>query len=267
MRMQHPSRLDNSCHVDPVLIDDLVIKTGLIDELRIEYDKTISAYAMSRNEKLFKVPQVREFDVGRARLVLERFRNARPIWHKLIKDENPCDILFSIGEVVAHIHSEFDIPNELKVPHYLRFTSSTDEVVVLHGDLWLSNILFDESDESLVVVDWSMCPWVDMDATVGSRYIDIATLCISLFTPPKRAFFKSAYDAEIYVRCFLEGYSYNSDISLNELYKSTGPALTVLTKMYSESIKGRLSISKRCYTKVCHNCARKYFERAKRAVN
>lgn len=264
MRMKHPSRKDSVRTSDPIISKEEVTKFGSIETLETEYIKTLSAYELSKTHPSLNVPGVKRLDRKNAQLVIEKIESAVPVWHKILSNDEAEGILFTIGEVVSFIHANYDIPNASKTYHYLRFSSSANEMVVLHGDLWLSNIL--AADGKLFVIDWSMCPWVDVDATVGSRYLDIGILCLSLFTPPKRALFSRNYNIESYMHSLFDGYCVHNNISKAELHQNTSRSVEILVEMYKNSMGSDASALKRCYTKYRHRKANKYFQSASTLV-
>ena len=162
---------------------DIVIKTDAVPLMRVEVEKNIRAYEISKRCGLFRVPRVLEFDDKKGVAVFERLREIQPIRDTLADGSDENSTLLTLARSLSVIHKELVLPNEMKITLPPELDSKNTEVFI-HGDLNVHNVFVGPASGQISILDWQMTKMHGGNATYGSRYFDLAWFINSLFYRP-----------------------------------------------------------------------------------
>jgi tRNA A-37 threonylcarbamoyl transferase component Bud32 len=157
-------------------LGDIARKSGDASLLRVEAEKSRLAALVGSNSGLFRVPNILQFDEKSGTLDFERIRSLvtfSSFVSQNFADSNVVELTARAGRALARIHLDLRLNDAMQHPLPNDWMTSLAENVFIHGDLTANNICVDESDMSLVVVDWSAAPMVGRRATLGPRGFDV----------------------------------------------------------------------------------------------
>lgn len=166
--------------------DDAVVKVQAPSASRRERLRTLAGRKVGQETGLFMVPEIVSFDDARGEIVFERLH--LPKLREVLSDRGRgMEVLGRAGKVLAAIHGRME-PGEgaSRTVAGALGASAQRDLVPLHGDFVVFNILFVPDSDRMVVIDWANADWIDVDADLGAPEIDIAVFLISLFH--RRAF-------------------------------------------------------------------------------
>jgi hypothetical protein len=86
-----------------------------------------------------------------------------------------------IGRGVAAFHDNISRDVSLFAPLPDPWLANEEELVLLHGDLNVQNVLVDMQNWSPVILDWSITPRLGIEGTLGPREFDLAWFVRSMF--------------------------------------------------------------------------------------
>jgi hypothetical protein len=158
---------------------DVVIKSGPVEQLRIEAAKMQRAHAIAQDCGLFQVPQVRDFDETKGQVVMERIPDISRITDRLAFIRGSEPLVSRVGQCLAVIHQNLRLPQEMKyeVTSYL---AGPEPHVFFHGDFGLDNICLSRQG-TLVILDWQTSQLHGGYGTYGSCYFDMTWFLTNLF--------------------------------------------------------------------------------------
>lgn len=194
---------------------NVVIKTGTPELMRIEVEKTRRAYEISKQCRLFQVPEVLDYDEPAGTAKFEFLRDIQTL-REVIAAGIPIDSLIQkLGHSLAVIHRELTLPIDMRIPLQKDFCLPGSEVF-LHGDLGLRNVCVNAKDSQVVILDWRTTVKLGEYATYGSRYYDLMWFVYNLFYRPIG---RSRYDAllpaaplgEVFLRAYFSKTDYDYD--------------------------------------------------------
>jgi len=210
------TQLANKPHLE--FTENSVIKFGPPAAIAVEAAKLRSAHELGRSSGLFRAPRLLSHDANTGRLEQERvfgFKNLQtlaaygPANHSLWQ---------RIGAILGLLHNEFVPQNCPPAAMPSDWQLKEDRQVWLHGDFNLDNVCYIESNDTILVTDWSLTPLLEGICTQGPASFDVAWLVKSLFFLPCRMGFPRNI-AEKSDR-FLAGYTCKSQVSLSYDYWS-----------------------------------------------
>lgn len=190
-------------------------KTVPHDQIEHEIEMNRLAYKSSSE---FKVPEVLKVDLDKGELEFELIKNARTIREVFIEKSKLgafrtnapllTELFVRLGKSLATIH-RFD-PNDDRItvrrfPDSFFSDSFKTREVVLHGDFTLSNTLFDEETNDLIVLDWNISTFFNFSANYGPAYWDVSYLICSLFFASPATLFSYKMRETLALK-FLSGY-------------------------------------------------------------
>jgi len=186
---------------------DVARKRGPADRLEVEAAKTPRAAFVGARTRRFHVPAVVRFDAATGVLETERVHGFVSLMQlALRRDPHLVDICRRVGEAVAALHADLQLPDALRLPLPATIPSDPAEECFLHGDLNGSNVGYDPATDRIVIVDWSAAHALGVAATFGSRYFDILWFALFFFRfRPGTAL--RGWSPERWVDAFLEGYA------------------------------------------------------------
>ena len=164
--------------------EDTVTKTDVPAIMRVEVEKTRRASEIGKVSGVFRVPRVLDFDEDAGVAVFERLHGIQPA-EAMVQSQAQGEFLsVKLGAALAVIHKELQLPGDMVrlVPPQFGWPGGD---VFLHGDLSTSNVCFDESDASIVILDWQMTGMLGGRATYGTRYFDLLWYVTNLIYRPK----------------------------------------------------------------------------------
>ncbi len=159
--------------------NDVVIKSGPVDELRVEAAKTEQAYAIAQECGLFRVPLVKDLDETRGRIVFERITDIQRITRQIAFGRDNEPLISRLGQCLAVIHQRLRLPADMMIP-LVPTVTGPEPHVFLHGDFGLDNISI-SSRSQLVIFDWQTSRLHGGRATYGTCYFDLAWFLTNLF--------------------------------------------------------------------------------------
>lgn len=166
-----------------------VIKWGPPEAIAVEAAKTRRACELGRSSGLFRAPRVLAHDVAAGRLEQERMYGYHDLQRLAAYGRADHPLWERIGAILAVIHDQLEpegcpagkLPSEWAAPE--------DREVWLHGDFNLVNLCYLESDNTVLVIDWSLSPMLAGACTRGPACLDMAWFLRSLFFLPCRMVF------------------------------------------------------------------------------
>jgi hypothetical protein len=203
--------------------------------------RTDAGRVVAQQTGLFLVPEIVSFDDSRGEIVFERLNltGIRPV---LSDGSRSMGLAGRVARVLAAIHG-------LMKPDESATTTSAGEagisphrdVVPLHGDFGMSNVLYLHSSDRLVVIDWSNADWIGIRADLGAPEIDVAIFLRSLFHRSVLDRTPAVHRHNV-ARHFLATYAsvspHGLDVaSLTAFMGATGPAFIQLTRRYKGALR------------------------------
>lgn len=159
--------------------NDVVIKSGPVDAMRVEVAKTERAHAIGQECGLFRVPQVKDFIEAKGQIVFERIPDIQRITQRIAFGCDNEPLIARIGECLAVIHQRLRLPSDITI-RLRPALIGPEPHVFLHGDFGLDNICISNSNK-LVIVDWQTSKLHGGRATYGTCYFDLTWFLTNLF--------------------------------------------------------------------------------------
>ncbi len=191
---------------------DRVIKTAAPELIRVEIEKTKRAYKIAENCGLFRVPKVLEFDEHNGVAVFELLQ-MRPVRKGVPWGDPWLDFARHMGTLLAIIHRELVLPEEMRIPLPPEFAYPSDEVF-LHGDLSVNNICVGKNWPPIIVIDWQMTPLYGGKATYGTRYYDILWFIHNIINNPSFKYILNN-SVQTIINTFMQFYFYEAGLKYN----------------------------------------------------
>ena len=194
------------------------------DKFRCELQMNKEARKLTLNNGLFEVPDIKfadaenyviEFELIKDIKMLRAFFITNAKFGALSKEKSLLYNLFNrIGKALSLIHNigqNFDDDSKKTFPKDFFHSKFEKDLVFIHGDFTLSNILYNENSNNLYIIDWSTSPVFDFSANFGPRYWDLSFFVSSLFYFSVSTIF--SYQLRIsLLKEFLAGYLFEKDI-------------------------------------------------------
>jgi len=149
-----------------------VSKKGDPTLMRVEVEKCRRASEIGRDCKLFRVPQVLDYDESNGVAIFERINGIKPIKNAVSWGDEYAALAEILGSSLAIIHENLTLPNEMIVPLPSQLTFPGCDVFI-HGDLSVYNVCVEKDWPPIVILDWQMTRMHGGKATYGTRYFDL----------------------------------------------------------------------------------------------
>jgi len=199
------------------IYDDVVIKTGVPDLMRIEVEKTRRAHKISKQCGLFRVPKVLDFDESKGIAKFEFVRDIQTLREVIGAGSSVDSFMDKFGQSLAVIHRLLTLPDGMRVPLPKDYCLAGTEVF-FHGDLGLRNICVNANDPQVVLLDWRTSIKLCESASYGSRYFDLMWFVYNLFYRPiNRTRYRSSIPAAPLAETFLRAYFRTTDYGYDHL--------------------------------------------------
>ncbi|MEA2725011.1 MAG: hypothetical protein QOH59_2782 [Gemmatimonadales bacterium] len=162
---------------------DIIVKTQQPGASRRERLRTLAGRMVGEQTGLFVVPEIVDFDDSRGEIAFGRL----PLTglHQALSDtDRSVEMAGRAAEVLAAIHGLMHHPEDAKTYPGGMGISPGRDLVPLHGDFGLTNVLYLPAPDRIAVIDWSNAEWTGIDADLGAPEIDVGVFLISLFHRP-----------------------------------------------------------------------------------
>ncbi|MBU1054479.1 MAG: phosphotransferase [Proteobacteria bacterium] len=196
------------------LYENTVKKKDEPSLLRIEVEKARQGYKIAKNTGLFCTPKVIDYDEVSGIVIFERLRGLQ-MMKDILAFSPTMELVSRIGKVLAEIHSNLILPDEMRKPLPDEFQAPGDSQVFIHGDFNVENVLFMGQYDTIAVIDWQMTSVHGGEATWGTRFFDIAWFINTLFYRPIYRYIGALHEAP-WAQIFLRSYSEASKEAINE---------------------------------------------------
>jgi len=161
-----------------------VIKQDLPELMSVEVEKTRKAHEIGKACKLFRVPEVLDYDPATGKAKLERINNIQSIRSVLSYGNNFDDLIAHIGKTLATIHNELKLPSDMVIELPYAWKGPEKNKVFIHGDFNTVNVNYDVHSNELVILDWQMTKVWGGNATLGTQYFDVTWFIHTMFFQP-----------------------------------------------------------------------------------
>jgi len=160
---------------------DVVVKTQEPGASRRERLRTMAGRTVAQQTGLFVVPEIITFDDALGEIAFERLPLAG--LHEALSDrDRSVEIVGRVARALAAIHGRMQWSERDTRIHPDGLGISTKrELVPLHGDFGLTNVLYLPASDRIAIIDWSNAEWIGVDADLGAPEIDVAVFLTSLF--------------------------------------------------------------------------------------
>ena len=159
---------------------DQIVKTQEPGQSRRERLRTLAGRVVGEQTGLFVVPEIVAFDDARGETVFERLP-LTDLHGALADPARSVEMAGRSAEVLAAIHGLMQRPGDARSHRGGMGIDPQRELVPLHGDFALTNILYLSASDQLAVIDWSNAEWTGVDADLGAPEIDVGVFLVSLF--------------------------------------------------------------------------------------
>lgn len=201
---------------------------------RQERLRTEAGREVAQQTGLFVVPEIVSFDDSRGEIVFERL-HLTGIRQVLSDPSRSMGLAGRVATVLAAIHGLMKPDESATMMSAGEMGISPQrDVVPLHGDFGVSNVLYLSGSDRLVVIDWSNADWIGVKADLGAPEIDVAIFLRSLFhrsvldrTPVSRRHSVARHFLGTYASTSPQGLDV---ASLTAFMAATGPAFIQLTR-------------------------------------
>lgn len=164
----------------------LFIKHVSAGRINLEIEKTIKAYELSSTTNSFRVPKIVDYNLLEGWIGFEYFPQLSPL-HTFFKNESQmADLIKRAGFCLGLIHNNLvlDEKDRVGLPGDALLGGLNNESAFLHGDFNLINVQYDSSVDQLVILDWSLSPYLEKDANWGPIYWDVGCMVRAILTMP-----------------------------------------------------------------------------------
>lgn len=188
-----------------------VTKTASPKLMRVEVEKTRRAFEIGKRSGLFRVPEVYDFDETAGTAVFERLHGIDPVKRVINGPGRHEALMDRIGRVLAVIHDELSLPDDMVVllPPELDLPGTE---VFLHGDFNAANVFVERVSKLIVVLDCQMTSRHGGKATYGSRYFDVIWFVNYLLWSPTWRYLVNDPASPV-INAFIETYLREADKS------------------------------------------------------
>jgi len=160
---------------------DVVVKIQEPAASRRERLRTLAGQLVGQQTGLFVVPEIVAFDDARGEIVFERLPLSG-LQEALSDPDRGMDIFGRAAGALAAIHARMESSEAAtRTNPGAMGISPHREIVPLHGDFGVTNVLYLPNSDRIAVIDWANAAWIGIDADLGAPEIDVAVFLMSLF--------------------------------------------------------------------------------------
>lgn len=172
----------------------------------IEVAMTTAAHTVATECGLFYVPKVLGYDKAARTITLERVSDIVSLRDFLARNPERTQLISQAGKALALIHSRLRISEALRWLPVVESEAGGTDLVPLHGDYSLRNVMWSERRQDLVVLDWASANARGNPGVRGSRYFDLGHFVTSLGKPKPRVYAVRRFRqrAEAFIRAYEE---------------------------------------------------------------
>jgi hypothetical protein len=199
-------------------------------DAEIEYAKTAYLYRSVAPYESFRVANPAEFNKTEGRIGFDYINGLVPIKFALCLPDERDRICAVAAEALATIHCLSDnyVDERVLLPEVIGFTNG--ESCFIHGDFNQQNVCWSPSEETLVILDWSLAPIFRSRATHGTPYFDLGWFIYNIFSQSLFRF-PSISEPGICSRVFLLAYFAKMNRLNSRLGVSIGEFLPYLRRL------------------------------------
>jgi hypothetical protein len=165
--------------------DNVVVKVQEPLASRRERLRTLAGRKVGQETGLFMVPEIVSYDDAGGEIVFQRL-DLTTLREALSDGDRGMELLGRVGKVLAAIHGRMESGEGARTVAGPLGVGAKQDLVPLHGDFVVFNILLLPGSDRMAVIDWANADWIGIDADLGAPEIDLAVFLISLFH--RRAF-------------------------------------------------------------------------------
>lgn len=207
------------------------IKKAPITKSEVEIIMSRAAYEISGSTAGFYCPKLHSIDQENGEMTFELLincKNLRQIFIKKAgfisntKDLQKLEEIFRrVGKALYQVHSKLVQKSDLEkqaLPSQFIDNQNIKDLVFIHGDFTLNNVMYNESLDKIYFIDWSSSPVFEQPANFGPRFWDISFFISSTFYFSFSTFFKISFRKKL-IENFLSGYLENHQESTSHFNK------------------------------------------------
>lgn len=138
-----------------------------------------AAHAISAGGASFYSPRVLAADSASGTAEFEWIPNAPPISRLIAGGCEPDALFRRVAQALCDIHDGLHA-DERRTSNRLERIASESPRGFIHGDFTIDNVLRRDATGGIVVVDWSLAPWLDEAANYGPLLWDVTWMVQSI---------------------------------------------------------------------------------------
>lgn len=151
-----------------------ISKTAPPEIVALEVTKTRLAHEIGKRTGLFIAPEVQAHDSVGGTAVFGRVDDVEPLGHLERRLDVLPDLPEKLASALAAIHSQMDLPEDLRRPLPAECLREESPDVVVHGDFTGRNVLIRVTDGAIVLIDWMTTYRLGELCTTGPAWFDLA---------------------------------------------------------------------------------------------
>jgi hypothetical protein len=173
-------------HITILKEKNQVIKETTPEVAFLESTLSKAAYALSQEVSNFKTPSILESDLAKGTIVYEYCHRIRPLFAFRSDHGLFLQLVTRAAHALFSIHCS--LKAETRVP--IEFPNISDGLddhkAFLHGDFNLENVQYDQENDQIIIIDWSLTPLFKKGrGNYGAIHWDVCWFIRSIFfTPP-----------------------------------------------------------------------------------
>lgn len=194
------------------------------EKFQNELEMSTIAYELGQSTDLFDSLLIKNIDSSKKAIEFELLKKYSTIREHYIKNAKygssdqqfkHLKALFQrLGKSLSFIHNgeaKFKGVEKRGFPKEFFKQEFENDLVYIHGDFTMRNILYIKEVEKLFIIDWNTSPIFDFSANYGPRYWDLSFFISSFYLFSFTTFFSYKSKQEL-VAAFLFAYLENSNI-------------------------------------------------------
>lgn len=198
-----------------------------LEKFQNERDMSFGAYELGKSTELFDTPAILKVDADKCEIEFELITQCTTLRKYYINNSrfgttseqlSHFKYLFhSLGKSLFFIHSGnafFDKIQKRKFPDGFFKGDFKTDLVYIHADFTMRNILYNQENDKLFIIDWNISPVYNFSANYGPRYWDLSFFISSFFLFSFTTFFSFQQKNEL-AKAFLQGYLETINIDKN----------------------------------------------------
>ena len=160
---------------------DVIVKIQEPAASRRERLRTLAGTKVGQQTGLFVVPEIVSFDDARGEIVFERLHLVG-LQEALSDRARSMELVGRAAGALAAIHARMESSETAtRTNAGTMGISPHREIVPLHGDFGVTNVLYLPNSDRIAIIDWANAAWIGIDADLGAPEFDVAVFLMSLF--------------------------------------------------------------------------------------